>query len=144
MEQAEMNPITHHSSLISIKDPVRAELASDTDAWLKRGHVVTTRPGYVAMPVPPRPLNQQQRIQVAVDESRQRKTDNRGYTDVELRQVVADAFELLRTRRMTMQCLSRAAGLAKSALSKYANKETLPSSESYQKLRKYIDAARRG
>lgn len=139
-----MNPITNHSALISIKDPVRAELASDAEAWLRAGNQVTTRPGYVAMPVPPRPLNQQQRIQAAVDESQQRKTGKHGYTDADLKRLIVDAFALCRSKCTTMQGISKSAGVSKSALSKYANKETVPSSESYQKLRKYIDDARCG
>lgn len=137
-----MNPITHHSSLISIKDPVRAELASDAEAWIRAGNQVTTRPGYVAMPVPPRPLNQQQRIQAAVDESRQSKLDKRGYTDADLKRLIADAYSLCRTHGMTMQGISTGAGLSKTALGKYAKNETAPLPESYKKLRKYIDAAR--
>lgn len=98
---------------------------------------MTVAPGFPANPVPPRGLSPAQRIESDVE---QRKVRGRSKCHPEeVRALLDDAYRLCRTKQATMEGLSIAAGLSRSAMSKYSTGENSPTPASLKELRRIID-----
>lgn len=128
--------VSNHTADIDMRKRLRATLQADYERFTKT-RKVTVAPGYPATPAPPRGLSPAQRIEADVVQHK-----SRGRTKChpdEVRALLDDSRRLCRNRQATMEGLSMAAGLSRSAMSKYGTGECSPTPASLKELRRIID-----